>query len=497
MASPHLLVSATGLILGALALLHLAGALICRPQRGLLLLAALLPFDGLLLIIPGGETFGPWKEALLVVTLLSVVVSSHSARASGPIDMPRWVPALIALVTLGLVSAVSTGGTIGLWGFKISFLYAVVPLILWRCPFTARDRDRLVSILMATGVLTALVGLGQQLAGPARLNDVGYEYNSAIRFSGGLLRSFSTFTQPFSFGLFVSLVLLVCLPVAMADARRTRNLLFLLASPVMVVGMASSVVRGATLALLVGLVVLFAWRFRSIFHAMVPAAVAVLFVPVGVLTDYFSSSSLDQRTTGWQTIFDSLLTAPLGNGIGTTGSAAEKSLELGADISDLVTDGGSNLYLPDSQYVKTIIELGPIGLWLLLLLGAAVIATAIAAARRTSGNDQALAQGIAASVVGAAAASLVANYLEIFPLDFYFWLLIGVLLSIGNPAATNAEANAAAEAEAGADGTDGRTDGRTDGPTDGPTDEPTDEPTHRLADPADPTGASRPLESVC
>ena len=167
------------------------------------------------------------------------------------------------------------------------------------------------------------------------------------------------------------------------------------------------------------------------------AALALLFVPSAVLTDYFSSSSLDERATGWQTIFDSLLTAPLGNGIGTTGAAAEKSLELGADASQLVTyQGSTQLYLPDNQYVKTVIELGPIGLWLFLLLGAAVIAAAVKAARRTTGNDQALAQGIAASVIGAAAASLVSTYLEIFPLDFYFWLLVGVLLSLGTSTAS-------------------------------------------------------------
>ncbi len=445
MAFPHLVVSATVLVLGLAALVVLVLALIQRPQRGLLLLAALLPFDGLLLIVPGGEAAGPWKEAVLMLTLLAVVVSPRAAHAAGPIAMPPWVPPAVAMISLGVISAVITGGTIGFWGFKISFLYAVVPVILWACPFTASDRDRLVSILMVTGTVTALVGLAQQVAGPTRLNDIGYEYNSAIRFSGGLLRSFSTFTQPFSFGLFVSLTLLICLPIAMADVKRTRNLLFLVVSPLLVVGMSTSVVRGATLALVVGLLVLALWRFRGLFHAAVPAFIAVLFVPVSVLTSYVSSSSLGQRTTGWQTIFDSLLTAPLGNGIGTTGAAAEKAEELGANIDDLVTYGsGADLYLPDSQYVKTIIELGPLGLWLLLLWGAAGVATAVAVARRTTGNDRALAQGIAASIIGAAASSLVANYLEIFPLDFYFWLLLGVLLTVGSPAATHAEAEAAA-----------------------------------------------------
>ncbi|WP_148611771.1 O-antigen ligase domain-containing protein [Nocardioides rubriscoriae] len=409
---------------------HLGVALVQRPQRGLLALAALLPFDGLLQVVPGGESVGPWKEALVLATVLAMLVSPASARRQEPVGVPPWLPPTIAFVALGAVSALVTGGIVGVWGFKIGFFYVLVPLVLWICPFDGRDRDHLVTILMATGFATAVFGLAQQVLGPEWLAAAGWEYNTAIRFSGGLLRSFSTFTQPFSFGLFVTMTLLVCLPVAMADHRRPRNLVFLLLSPVLVIGMATSVVRGASLGLAAGLLVLMVWRFRGLFHAGVIASLGFLFVPATVVTAYFSSSSLGERTTGWSTIIDKVTDAPLGNGIGRTGAAAEKALEVGADPSQVITldgPGGRALYLPDNQYVKTVLDLGPIGLWLLVLVGAAVVAHAVSVSRRTTGSDRALAQGIAASVVGAAAASTVSTYLEIFPLDFYFWLLVGVL----------------------------------------------------------------------
>jgi hypothetical protein len=444
------------LLVGLPALAYAAVAVVQRPQRGLLLVAVLIPFDGLLQIVPGGETFGPWKEALILLTLAAAVVSPRARHADGPAQLPPWVPALTAFVALGLVSAAFTGGSVALWGLKVSYFYAVVPFILMRCPFTLRDRDRLVSILMATGAATAVIGVAQQVAGHARLNELGWEYDTAIRFSGSLLRSFSTFTQPFSFGFFMSLVLLVCLPVALSDLRRTRNRLFLLATPLLVVGMATSVVRGAILALVVGLVVLMVWRFRGLFHAAVVSAIVLLLVPAAVMSDFLSSSSLDARTTGWQLIFDELLAAPLGSGIGTTGAAAEKSYLGGTALDELVVDpASSQLYLPDNQFVKVVIELGPLGLWLLLLLGAAVVAAAVRAARRTTGDDQALAQGIAASVIGAAFASLVSTYLEIFPLDFYFWLLVGVLVSVGSapdPGGEGAESYGAGTGRAGTDG---------------------------------------------
>ena len=375
------------LLLALLVVGHLVVAVLARPQRGLLLLAALLPFDGLLLIVPGGDQLGPWKEALLVAVLAATFVAPDSARRQARTPLPGWVLVLAAFVLLGAVSAVVVGGLVGLVGFKVTFFYVLVPWILWRCPVDRTERDRLVTILMATGFVTAVVGIAQQLAGAERLNAMGYEYNTAIRFAGGLLRSFSTFTQPFSFALFVAMVLLVCLPVAMSQPRRTRNTLFLAVSPVLAVGMATSVVRSAYLAVVVGLVFLALWRYRGLAHLLVPAGLAALVLPGTVSTAFLSASSLGQRTEGWTLIFERVLAAPLGNGLGVTSSAAEKALELGADPASVITLDGQ-AYQPDNYYVKTVLELGPLGLWLLLLLGAAALVTALRLAHQIRGKRQ-------------------------------------------------------------------------------------------------------------
>jgi hypothetical protein len=49
------------------------------------------------------------------------------------------------------------------------------------------------------------------------------------------------------------------------------------------------------------------------------------------------------------------------------------------------------------------------------------------AAARLTGRDAALAEGVAASILASAAAAMVATYFEIFPMDLYFWLLLGVV----------------------------------------------------------------------
>lgn len=410
-----LLVALQLLALGALAVLG-------RPQRGVLALALLVPFDGLLLLVPHPPLVEGWKEGLLLVTAAAALLAP-----AGPPGrrLPPWAAALAGLVLVGALSALAVGGTQALLGMKINFFWVLLVPVLWRCPLTSRDRDRLVTGLMATGTLAAAVGVLQQVVGQEALAAIGYEYNTTIRTAGGLLRSFSTFNQPFPFGLYVMVVLLVGVPVALAEPRRLRNRLFLLVTPLLVVGMLSSIVRAAIAGLVVGGVWLWLHRYRRLAHVVPLVLAAALFVPAAVYGPLLSSTSLGQRSTGWAATADEVLSAPLGNGIGASGSAAEKTA--------LVSGSEASTYQPDNYYFKTAYELGPLGLWLLVLVLVSAFAHArslSAALARASPRDAALAAGTAAGVLAAAVASLVATYFEIFPLDLLFWLFLGVLPSL-------------------------------------------------------------------
>lgn len=416
-------------------LLALGAVIWRRPQRGVLLLAALAPFSGLLLLVPRAGVVNLWSEALVGLTAVAALLAPASARRTVRERWPPWAPALVGLMAIGLVSAAAVGGTQALTGLKINIFYALLVPVLWRCPLSARERDQLVSILMGTGVVVAVVGLWQQAVGGAALHALGYEYNVTIRTAGGLLRSFSTFNQPFPFGLYLTLVLLVATPVALSELRRPRNVAFLALTPVVVLGMLSSIVRAAIAGLAVGALFLWRHRDRLLAHAVPAVLVVLVLLPQRVYGPLLSSSSLGERSSGWAATFGEVLSAPLGNGIGASGSAAEKTaVALGS------TDG---IYQPDNYYFKTLYELGPLGLWMFVLLLVSVVtcaaATSRAAQAREAGSgadrlvarrDAALAAGTAASVLGAAVASLVSTYFEIFPVDLFFWLLLGVLPSL-------------------------------------------------------------------
>ncbi|HSH58781.1 MAG TPA: O-antigen ligase family protein [Acidimicrobiales bacterium] len=389
-----------------------------RPQRGLLLLAALVPFDGLLLIAPVPRLTAGWKEALVLLTVAATWIAPPGARGGAGRRLPPWWPAVAGLLGLGIVSGVVVGGLQAVIGLKVVFFYVLVAVAAWRCPLDAAERDRLVSVLMVNGVVTAAVGIGQQVVGAGRLNALGYEYNVTLRTTGGLLRSFSTFNQPFAFGFFLMLVVLIGVPVALTDTGRWRNRAFLASLPLLGVALGLTFVRGAWIGVALGLAYLGFTRYSVLLLALPVGMVALLFLPSDLSGPALSSSSSVERVTSWEERGSQVLAHPVGAGVGSSGAASEKLAEL---------QGGGQQYQPDNFYLKIVLELGVVGLWLFVLLMASMFLTARSAAARLQGADAALASGVAATLVAAAVASMVATYLEIFPTDFFFWLVSGVV----------------------------------------------------------------------
>lgn len=387
-----------------------------RPQRALLALVALTPLNGLLIIIPHPSILNGWKEALLIVPLLCSFFTPAATEGVRKPRPPGWAPAVVALIALAAASGLVVGGMQALVGLKVGYFYVLAAVVAWRCPLDARERDRMVTILMVVGTVSAAYGLAQQVMGAGRLNAMGYPYNDTIRFTGSFLRSFSTFNQPFGFGFFLMVVVLVGLPQALAEPERRRNRIFLYVMPLLALGMLSTFVRGAWLGTAVGVAYLGAHRYRVLLLLVPLALVSVALLPGDVASSALSSRSTQQRTSSWQENIGQVLVHPLGTGVGSSGAAAEKSAAPGTDT-----------YQPDNFYFKILLELGLLGLWMLLLLLVAAFADTRAAARRLPGRDGALASGVSAMVAAAGAACLVATYFEIFPMDFLFWLLIAVV----------------------------------------------------------------------
>jgi len=411
----------TGLICGLIFLTALK-----RPQWGVLAIAALVPFHGLLIIAPVALSL--WKEAAVLAVAVAALLAS---RARDRATVAPWLAPAAVLVLFGVISAVWVLRTNAGFPIKIAFFYLLVAVIVYYHPFTRRDKDHLVTILLTTGTLSALFGLAQQVLGGERLVEMGYDWNESLRTTGPLLRSFGTFNQPFPFGLYLMLVLVVVGTVALSQPGRLRSRIFWLLSPVLVAAMLSSVVRAAFVGLIVAVFVVgVIIHRRLLIYAGILLAAVLVAIPFavavdqrGVLAALFSSSSLEDRGGHWAATLPRMLVRPLGDGLGTTGSAAEKVLE--------AFYPRTGLYQPDNQYLKVGLELGVLG----LALYAVTIGMAIVVLRRVIRvvRDP-LEQGVAAGVLAATAAACVAaafsTYLEIFPMDFFFWFLLAVAASL-------------------------------------------------------------------
>jgi putative inorganic carbon (hco3(-)) transporter len=413
----------------ALALLAIAIpvviAVAVRPQRGILLFCALLPFDGIVKQFAPGWT-NPWKQALTLGLLLLTFVCPAEARSPQRRKFPVWVKVFGVLVALGVISAFRVDTQTALVGLRLSYFSGLIGWTIWRCPLDRRERDTFVSILIVMGAVTAAVGLWQQVVGDVYLHDLGYRYDATIRFTTGFtIRSFSTFNLPFPFGFYEMIVILAALPMALAEPRRLRSKVFFVLLPLMLLGMFFSFVRGAMLGLAVGLLYLAFTRYKVLVYGIPIVLVAALFIPSGaaLTTAVFSSNSLSERTTSWGDRIDHFAENPLGTGIGTTGAAAEKAAKLNS-INPNTT------YVPDNSWLKVMFELGIIGLWLLVVMIVAMFLMVRRTGRRVSGIDRDFVAGVAAQMLAIMTAALVATYFELVPMDQLFWMVVAIVATM-------------------------------------------------------------------
>jgi hypothetical protein len=394
-------------------------AIAARPQLGLLVIAALVPWDGLLVIIKTPPYTEGYKEVLTLYVLVWAVFSMVG-KPRPKQKLPRYVAPLAFYAAVGFVSAGRVGGIDALVGVKTSFFYLLIPFVLWWCPFNRKERDVLVTILMVNGFATAVYGIYQQIIGSAGLLNMGYEYEISIRTTGAWLRSFSSFAQHSSFGLFLMLVLLVCVPVALEELPRTRSKVFLAVTPVLLLALAFTFVRSAWLGLAVGALYLAFHRYRVLLFFAPFVLPLIVLLPGTFEKGAFYSGSFQERQVGWTENLNKAAD-PFGNGIGTTGAAAEKALE--------VESAESNFYQPDNNYFKVLYELGVLGLFFFCVVLVACFLYTRDVEERVHGPDRAITIGAGANILGVMVASVTAVYFESFPNELFFWLLMGTVAS--------------------------------------------------------------------
>jgi hypothetical protein len=147
---------------------------------------------------------------------------------------------------------------------------------------------------------------------------------------------------------------------------------------------------------------------------------ALLLLPGSFGQASFASGSFTERQTGWVANLDQAA-EPFGNGIGTTGSAAEKAIAVRAS--------GDDFYQPDNNYYKVMYELGVLGLFFFAATLIACFLYTRDVEKQVQGTERAITIGTSANILAAAVAAITLVYFEVFPNELFFWLLMGTVTS--------------------------------------------------------------------
>jgi O-antigen ligase len=331
-------------------------------------------------------SLGGIKDAISFSALSAAAVLAVRRRAGRePARIDR--PLLMLIGGLFLLFFVNLGGLLnqqegshgGPWYQGVRLFFE--PLSLLLVGLTLREPARTLraakSAIVLSGVGTATFGIIQQVLGPVRLTQLGYQYSTQIRTIGGHVRSFGTLDDPF---VYASFVLLAIATVVLSGRIRLAGLAALV---ILSLGLVSSYVRTAAIEVFVVLGITLAARRRPLVALL---CILVAFAATGttfVLASEQTSTrvvnvnpttylTLNGRTKLWRERIGNSGDWPFGQGVGATGTAAERAqksltgkIQVGTRLKGTTVDSG---------YLSVIADVGFLGLALFLaLLGRLVV----------------------------------------------------------------------------------------------------------------------------
>ncbi len=263
--------------------------------------------------------------------------------------------------------------------FKRSIVFVLIYIIAYRLIDTEKKFIYFVRFWIIMSLVAAFYGCLQQWFGYLSL-EMNYIRNIPgayeILNQGGQLRKFSFLADVVSFGVLAGCMALFTLLLAINEKNTKRKIWLFIFSIFMALGMAYSGTRTVTIIIPTGLALYCLLRIKhkttlvTIFLAIL-GAIAVLFAPIydnATLTRIRSTfdtedPSLDVRNINRHYIQPYMQSHPLGGGIGTTNGAGLYN-HPGHPLAGFATDSG---------FLKEGLEIGWIGLFLVILFDLSIL----------------------------------------------------------------------------------------------------------------------------
>jgi hypothetical protein len=425
------------------------------PIYGLLLY---LPFSGIPILAAYGHR--PVKIAALLAKDLLFVLPAYAGflyayrrtwRAWLPDrNLVRVILLLSLLVVVQALNPELPNRMTGLIGIKIWLFYIPLLVLGFHLVRTRAEAVRVLGLMCLVALVPAVVGLGEAALvygghaqtvynayGPAAASATQGFTQLDIQGGGALRRIPSTFSFVHQYYVFVSIMIALTYAWWRGFARARRARLFRAGVYVLMLAATfSSGQRGAFVFVPILVLLIAALEFETIGRAAVLRAAVPLVVLVAVI------GAVGTSVGGLARHVTHLLHAEFGDlVIGGTRDAVHLTwLGLGSGIDSIGSRyavGSSSQWTAvagrwyESWYVKTWLELGVVGLVLVLVLWVMLLRRGLAIHRGL--HDRGL-KILAAVLVAILAWTMLydvkAQYADLDPLNVYFWLLAGILLKL-------------------------------------------------------------------
>ena len=405
------------------------------------------------------------RDLLIVIPLYLSFFLMHGAR--GAERVPAYVVVAIGAFFIVVMASLTNPGVpnmmVGGIGAKVWLWY--IPMIFVGAAMINTERD-------LRNILRAIVITGWIPAGVGVIMFVGsfvWGYEPTMRFfygkfanmfmggfvygGGELYRIVGTFQYNSQYGIFCMYMFFPIMMLKELETDRRWKLFSKLSMLLMMVAAFTSGARGNIVYVPMVLILVQLFRFKASGAAGGIAVGAVglfvLFQVSGIDPIYFASEMLRLTATYGKAgltdqLFDAVLCGGLfGMGAGTNTGAARHGMDLTALI-----EGNEKAWFIENFFGKAIIELGILGLFVLLFFDAMILlhCLQVQTAIRTRRLRDAAACGTA-MVAFIIICSFKGWALDVDPINYYFFLTIGIVFGMPAMAARVDAAEAAARTQ--------------------------------------------------
>ncbi len=394
-------------------------------QRSVYILALYVLIDYVVRHLLGSALLsGIWDEllfiGLLFIWIYKLIQHKKAKYKWTPLDLPI---ALFILVGIVLMLFKSPNLLIAIEGLR-----AVVQYILWyyiavQLVDTTETAIKVYWILVLLGSLLGLHGIYQYIM---KVPMPGNWVDSAENIR---TRAFSIVGSPNILGSLLVLLIPMSLALFVFEKNKLRKLVALGTAVIMSGALFATMSRGAWVGAALAVILFLLFKNRKlIFPALVLGSIFIFFVPSiserlsYMFTDeYLFKSSEGGRIYRWLTGIEAWSESKwLGLGLGRYGGA-------------VATNHNLSPFYMDNYYIKTLAEMGLVGLGaFLLLLWQLLKSSYHAIVYQTNLYKKELMIGLFCGMIGVLVQNFFENIFEVPMMVTYFWICAGLLMVLRN-----------------------------------------------------------------